>query len=371
MTLSGSPADYWIAFFGGILVSFTPCVYPLIPISAGYIGARGASSKLKGFILSFIYVTGVAVTYAILGLVASLTGSFFGKISSHPVTYIMVGIIIILFGLSMMNLFTFSLPNIIRLPILKKENYFSTFFLGLCSGLIASPCLTPVLSSILLFLATKKNLFYGATLLLSFAYGMGIILLLSGTFSSILVVSMPKSNKWLAVVQKISALILLIVGLFFIFNGVQRMRTFAWAQEEVVQEARTAPDFKLADTLGNIHTLSSYKDKQPVLLFFWTTWCPFCQKELGKLNNTYSVLKTDGIELLAINTGESANTVNRLLKKINPSFIVLIDGDTEVASAFSVFGVPTYILIDKNGEIIYQDNALPKNLKELIKKSDG
>ncbi|MDD5595961.1 MAG: cytochrome c biogenesis protein CcdA, partial [Candidatus Omnitrophica bacterium] len=140
MTLSGSPADYLIAFVGGILVSFTPCVYPLIPISAGYIGASGASSKLKGFALSFIYVTGVAVTYSILGLVASLTGSFFGKISSHPVTYIVVGVIIILFGLSMVDVFSFFLPNIIRLPVLKKENYFSTFFLGLCSGLIASPC---------------------------------------------------------------------------------------------------------------------------------------------------------------------------------------------------------------------------------------
>ena len=223
MTLSGNPTDYLIAFFGGILVSFTPCVYPLIPISAGYIGASGAGSKLKGFILSFIYVTGVAVTYSILGLVASLTGSIFGKISSHPVTHIAVGLIIILFGLSMMDLFNFSLPNIIRLPVLKKENYFSTFFLGLSSGLIVSSFLTPVLSSTLLYLATKKNLFYGATLLLSFAYGMGMILLLSGTFSSILVVSLPKSNKWLATMKKISALILLAVGLFFVYNGARRI----------------------------------------------------------------------------------------------------------------------------------------------------
>ena len=166
MNLSGNPIDYLVAFFGGVLLSFTPCVYPLIPISAGFIGVSAAGSKLKGLFLSLVYVTGVAITYSILGLIASLTGKFLGAISANPVTHIVAGVIIILFGLSMLDIFRIPLPAIIKLPKVKKGNYFSVFFLGLSSGLLVSPCVTPVLGAILAYLTTKKNILYGMALLL-------------------------------------------------------------------------------------------------------------------------------------------------------------------------------------------------------------
>lgn len=223
MNLSGSPVNYFAAFLGGILVSLTPCVYPLIPITAGYIGANSAGSKLKGLVLSLIYVTGIAITYSLLGLLASLTGVIFGKISAHPITYFFVGGMIILFALSMLDFFTMPFPNSIRkLSADKKQNYFSTFFLGLSSGLIVSPCLTPALSSILLYLATKKNLLYGITLLLSFAYGMGLILILVGTFSAALL-NFPKLGKGMVYAKKFSALILIGMGIYFIILGLRRI----------------------------------------------------------------------------------------------------------------------------------------------------
>jgi thiol:disulfide interchange protein DsbD len=203
-------------------VSFTPCVYPLIPVSIGYIGVKASGSKLKGFLLSLVYVTGVAVTYSILGLLASLTGNIFGAISSHPLTYLFVGAVIILFGLSMLDLFTIPLPNLIKLPLLKKQNYFSTFLLGLSSGLIASPCLTPVLGAILAYLTTKHNLFYGLTLLFSFGYGMGFILIIAGTFSAA-IVNLPKSGKWMLYIKMACAIILMSVGLYFIFIAIRRV----------------------------------------------------------------------------------------------------------------------------------------------------
>lgn len=222
MHLSGSPVDYLIAFLGGLLISFTPCVYPLIPVSAGYIGVRAGGSKFKGLTLSLVYVTGVALTYSILGLLASLTATFFGKISSSPITYLFAGSVIILFGLSMLDLFTIPLPNIIKLPKLKRQSYFSTFILGLSSGLIVSPCLTPVLGSILVYLATKKNLLYGATLLFSFAYGMGLVLILVGTFSAALV-NLPKSGKWMLYIKRFFSFVLIGMGVYFIFAGLRRL----------------------------------------------------------------------------------------------------------------------------------------------------
>ena len=223
MIPSGSPVNYFTAFLGGVLVSLTPCVYPLVPITAGYIGINSCGSRFKGFALSLVYVTGIAVMYSLLGLLASLTGTIFGKISTHPLTYFFVGGVIILFGLSMLDLFTLPLPNIIKIsPGQKKQGYFSTFFFGLSSGLIVSPCLTPALGSILLYLATKKNILYGMTLLFTFAYGMGLIFILVGTFSAALL-SLPKLGKVMVYIKRIAALILIGMGIYFITASFRRI----------------------------------------------------------------------------------------------------------------------------------------------------
>ncbi len=220
MNLSGSPIDYIFAFFGGILVSLTPCVYPLIPVTVFYISAKSGKSKIKGFILSLIFVTGIAITYSILGLLASIGGIFFGRISSHPVTLIAVGAVFIAFAVSMwLDLFNISWQG----PKVNtaKKGYLSTFLLGLSSGLIASPCLTPALASILSYLAAKKNIVYGMSLLMAFAYGLGIILILAGTFSSILV-NLPKPGKWSVYFKRLGALLLAVIGLYFIYSGIRR-----------------------------------------------------------------------------------------------------------------------------------------------------
>jgi len=219
MNLSGSPLDYIFAFVGGVLISFTPCVYPLIPVTIFYISSKSGSSKIRGFILSLIFVTGLAVTYSILGLIASLSGKIFGLISTNPLTLIIVGLIIFLFGTSMfLDLFNLSWqgPKVDT----KKKGYFPTFLLGASTGLIASPCLTPALASILTYVSTKENIIFGMGLLMAFAYGMGIILILAGTFSSILV-NLPKSGKWMVYVKRIGSFIIIILGLYFIYQGIR------------------------------------------------------------------------------------------------------------------------------------------------------
>jgi thiol:disulfide interchange protein DsbD len=221
MVLSENPVDYLKAFLGGVGMSFTPCVYPLIPVVIGYIGIKAGTTRFRGFSLSLTYVTGVAVTYSLLGLFASLTGKLFGTVSSAPVTYIIVGLVIIFFGLSMLEIFNLSMPRLIKLPVLKEGNYFSTFLLGLTSGLIIGPCTAPALGAILVYLAAKKNIAYGMSVLFSFAYGMGLVLILAGTFGSILV-NLPKAGRWLLYIKRVGAVILIGAGLFFIFTGIRR-----------------------------------------------------------------------------------------------------------------------------------------------------
>lgn len=216
--ISGSnPFEFILAFGAGVLVSFSPCVYPLLPITIGYIGSSGQKDKFHAFLLSLIYVLGMSITYCILGVFASLTGKMFGQISSHPASFFIIGNICIIFGLSMLGVFEMHLPNFFLSKMKGKKSKFSVFLLGLTSGLIVGPCTVPVLGAILVFVATKQNLFYGIFLLFSFAYGMGALLILAGTFSGVLV-NMPKSGKWMYTIEKLGGILLILAGEYFLIN---------------------------------------------------------------------------------------------------------------------------------------------------------
>lgn len=132
------------------------------------------------------------------------------------------------------------------------------------------------------------------------------------------------------------------------------------------QDTLFAPDFKLEDLHQDTVSLSSFKGKQPVILFFWTTWCPFCRKELNILNSRYQELISDGWEILAINIGEPARKVSKFTEDYALAFKVLLDADFAVSYAYDILGVPTYVLADKKGRIIYRKNYFPEQYNLLL-----
>ena len=124
------------AYLGGVVISFTPCTYPLIPVTVGFIGAQGSSSKLRGFFLSLFYVGGIAFTYSILGGAAALSGRLFGQMQTTPWTYFIMGNLCLIMGLSMLDVFSISLPVPQKLMKLtgnkNKKGFLDQFLNGRC-----------------------------------------------------------------------------------------------------------------------------------------------------------------------------------------------------------------------------------------------
>ncbi|MFH0826841.1 MAG: TlpA disulfide reductase family protein [Candidatus Omnitrophota bacterium] len=140
------------------------------------------------------------------------------------------------------------------------------------------------------------------------------------------------------------------------------------AKEQETTPSTGALDFQLPDLSQNLYSLCEYKDKQqPVILFFWTTWCPYCREELMVLKDKYAELLADGWELFGINVGESASKVDSFVKNASLPFKVLLDKSTSVAKSFGVFGVPTYVIVGKDGLIKATEHYFPEDaIKELM-----
>ncbi len=128
-----------------------------------------------------------------------------------------------------------------------------------------------------------------------------------------------------------------------------------------------AEDIILNDLKGNAVNLSSAENK-PAVLFFWTTWCSYCRKEIKGLNQLYSEMKKEGITLFAVNIGESDYKVQGFFKDYVLNFNVLLDKEGKLADQYDVIGVPTYILLNKSGHQVAHDNALPADYRNLLLK---
>ncbi len=223
---------YPAAFVAGILISFTPCVYPIIPIQLGFIGGQTAATcdggqrgrlSFRGFTLSVLFVIGMAVVYAALGAFASLTGTLFGIWAASPWTYIVVSNVILLLALSMLDVFQLPTPQFLTNwnPERKGKGYVSALLVGAASGLVVGPCTAPALGAALAYVGTKGNVLFGTSVLFVFALGMGVLMIALGTFSGALA-AMPRSGQWMVRVKKAFGVIMIVIAEYLLLQAGQR-----------------------------------------------------------------------------------------------------------------------------------------------------
>ncbi len=221
-----------LVFLAGLMSSLTPCVYPLIPITIGLFGARSAATRLQGFRLSLVYVMGIVLTYSVLGVVAASAGSVFGGAMQSPWVIGAISLLFVVLGLGSLGLFQMRLPGALqnRLGLVKGTGYLGAFLMGLVAGVIAAPCVGPIVAGILLLVAAEQDVFLGFALLATFAFGMGQLFLILGTFSSALA-RLPKSGGWMDGVKTVFGIVFIGMGLYygrFLFPAVSSAMKQIW-----------------------------------------------------------------------------------------------------------------------------------------------
>jgi len=223
--LSGNPAlALPVLFAGGVLTSLTPCVYPMIPITAAIVGGQSAGdrsgSMLRPALLTFTYVVGLALVYSALGVFAGLTGTLFGSVSTNPWLYFAMANVLLLAALGMLDVIPIRLPAGImeRAATMGTAGRFSgAFAMGAMSGLVAAPCSAPVMAAVLTWVTVTKSAGLGFLYLLTFSLGMSTLLVIVGLSSGSLA-RLPRAGAWMVTVKKIFAIVMIGAAQYYLIK---------------------------------------------------------------------------------------------------------------------------------------------------------
>lgn len=206
-----------IIFLAGLLTSLTPCMLSMLPITVGYIGGYEAKGKWQAAIQSSWFSLGLATTLAILGILAASLGRVYGQIGvGLP---IVVSAIAIIMGLNLLEVFPLRFPSLGTTDWIKEDfpAGLRSYLLGLTFGLIASPCSTPVLATLLAWVAGTQNLVLGAGLLLAYTGGYVTPLIVAGTFTAS-IKKLLELRRWSSWINPVSGVLLIGFGVFSLLS---------------------------------------------------------------------------------------------------------------------------------------------------------
>ncbi|WP_323876223.1 protein-disulfide reductase DsbD [Aeromonas veronii] len=378
-----------VAFFAlGLGLAFTPCVFPMYPILTGIIaGAGHRLSTGRAFLLSMVYVQGMAVTYTLLGLVVASAGLKFQAALQHPYVLIGLSVMFVLLALSMFGLYTLQLPSSLQTQLSGLSNrqqggsVVGVAIMGMISGLVCSPCTTAPLSGALIYVAQSGDLWLGGAALYALSLGMGLPLLLLGTSGGKL---LPKAGAWMDVIKQLFGFALLAVPILLLSRlWSDQIATLAWlgwglllcgylyhhnqhqphsvaksvrgfvlllamisavvVGKDLLQPAtpaaitadasQTAPQFIRVKTLDDLKVQLAAARGKPVLLDLYADWCVACKEFEHKTFSDPAVRERFG-QMVLLQADVTAND----------------DADVELLNGLNVLGLPTLIFFDRVGK---------------------
>ncbi|PYP39620.1 MAG: cytochrome C biogenesis protein [Gemmatimonadetes bacterium] len=211
-------------FAAGIATSVTPCIYPMIPITAGVLGGSSAATRTRGrtVLYTLLYALGLALVYSGLGLLAGMTGTLFGTVSSNRWAYVVMGNLLLLAGLAMLDVFPVSAPGRLLAWASRfgSQSPGSVFLMGATSGLVAAPCGAPAFVAVLTFVSNTRSAALGFLYLFVFSIGMTAVLIAVGLSAGTLA-ALPRAGKWTGWVKKAGGVLILVMAEYYFVKAGQ------------------------------------------------------------------------------------------------------------------------------------------------------
>lgn len=413
-----------LSFFGvGMLLALTPCVLPMVPILSSVLMGQNAKTPKRGLMLSLVFVISMACTYALAGMLTGYFGSTVQTLMQQRWIIIGFSMIFVLMALSMFGFYDLTLPTSLQNRLHQVSgrwqggNYASVAVMGVLSTLIASPCVTAPLLSVLTFISQTGSAIQGGLILFVLALGMGVPLILFGIGQSAL---LPKSGAWMEQVKKLFGVLMLGLAIWMLSRIVSGVITLyltaaliivsavAFGALDFHAEKRLPPALHGASVVALVYgvllfagaasghenfesplavqsnnmsdnttsssrptstlftyidTLSALKNKlaqakqqhKPVMMEFFAAWCSSC-KEVDReiLSDTSIRSSMKSFVTIRVDVSERNAELSRMM------------------AAYNVVGVPTMLFFDKNGQLYdasnLNDGITKDNLQTILNK---
>lgn len=381
-----------LVFIEGLLSFFSPCILPILPVYLSILSNSNVDILKSGedkfiktalFKNTILFVLGISTTFFILGSSVNILSSFF----SENKNYIMIigGIIIVFMGLFYVDIIKSALlsrEKRINIKI-KEMNSLSAFILGFTFSFGWTPCIGPILASVLIMASTSSSEITANLLITIYTIGFILPFIIVAGFYSKLFKSIDKMKSYIGTIKKICGVILIISGLVMVFNGATNINKINEynniEKDEIINNEdnsnkEIAIDFTLKDQYGNEHTLSGYRGKT-IFLNFWGTWCPPCRGEMPYIQEIYNEYgeNSNNIIILGVaapNLGRegSEEEIVSFLEENNYTFPVVMDFGGELVYKYGIGGFPTTFIINEDGEVVNKIvGAMDKeNMKMMI-----
>jgi len=344
----------FIMLYGlGLLLAFTPCVYPMYPITIGYFGTQGESRTRRVVALAAVYVLGIALTYSILGAIAATAGGMIGAAMQSPFVLFGIAAVLVLLALSMFGLYELQAPSCIQNRSFGRAGMLGALIMGLIFGVVAAPCVGPVVLGLMAYVAHLGLPLLGFLLFFALALGIGTPLFFLATFSA----KLPVPGMWMVAVKKIAGFLLigaaayfitpvlpetigrLLIPMVVIAAGIylgfvetsiraskigssigRAMGTAGLIVAVSMAIPRTAPSIKWQPYQPAAVTAAA-KDHKPMMIDFTAKWCAACRElEHGPFSDPKIIAATRGFDHLRVDGTDSNNPqANAAIKKFGVS----------------------------------------------------